>query len=131
MAETVHYLKICLEAFPEVCRKKYGVAFDLSSVERKVKHLRRNSPLTCKDLEYFESPEHWWFKKFWVFPPEEHLERALKGVTFDFWNLPGKNEPSVIGQLLDAFKSIELVSIILRFIRPENYAIFSSPTERL
>ena len=127
----MHYLKSCLEGFPETCKKKYGVAFDLASIERKVAHLRRHSPLTYKDLKYFESPEHWWFKRFWVFPPEEHLGPALKGVTFDFWNLPGKKEENLIGELLHAFKAIELVSIILRFIRPEKYAIFSTPTEML
>jgi FtsX-like permease family len=127
----MHYLESCLEAFPETCKKKYGVAFDLASIERKVAHLRRHSPLTYKDLKFFESPEHWWFKRFWVFPPEEHLGPALKGVTFDFWNLPGKKEENLIGKLLHAFKAIELVSIILRFIRPEKYAIFSSPTEML
>jgi hypothetical protein len=127
----MHYLKSCLEEFPEICRKKYGIAFDLASIERKVAHLRRHSPLAYKDLKYFESSEHWWFKRFWVFPPEEHLGPKLKGVAFDFWNLPGKKEENLIKELLDAFKAIELVSIILRFIRPEKYAIFSSPTERL
>ncbi len=127
----MHYLKSCLKEFPEICKKKYGVVFDLASIERKVADLRRQSPLTYKDLKNFESPEHWRFTRFWVFPPEEQLGPALKGVTFDFWNLPGKKEENLIRELLHAFKAIELVSIILRFIRPENYAIFSSPTERL
>ena len=43
----------------------------------------------------------------------------------------GKKEENLIGELLHAFKAIELVSIILRFIRPEKYAIFSTPTEML
>jgi hypothetical protein len=65
-----NYLQECLCEFPAVCKLKYGVEFDLVSVEEKVQHLRRRTPLTYSDLEYFESPEHWWFKRFWVFPPK-------------------------------------------------------------
>jgi hypothetical protein len=127
----VPYLKSCLEGFPETCKKKYGVAFDLASIERKVAHLRRHSPLTYKDLKYFESPEHWWFKRFWVFPPEEHLGPASRVSRLTSGICLGKKEENLIGELLHAFKAIELVSIILRFIRPEKYAIFSTPTEML
>ena len=69
-----NYLHDCLREFPEICRKKYGVEFDLSAVEKKVKQLRRKVQLTYKDLSYFESPEHWWFKRFWIFPPESRIE---------------------------------------------------------
>jgi len=55
------YLHDCLREFPDICKKKYGVVFDLSAVEKKVKRLRRKVELTYKDLSYFESPEHWWF----------------------------------------------------------------------
>ena len=81
------YLHDCLREFPEICRKKYGVAFDLAAVEKKVKQLRRKVQLTYKDLSYFESPEDWWFKRFWIFQPEIWIEPELKEVTFDFWNL--------------------------------------------
>jgi hypothetical protein len=125
------YLHSCLHDFPDICLKKYGTTFDFEAIENKVRRLRRKTELTYKNLSYFESPEHWWFKRFWVFPPESSLAPALEGVNFDFWNLSDENESGLIRQLLYAFKSIELVSIILRFIRPENYAIFSSPAQRL
>ena len=126
-----NYLLTCLNSFPAICRKKYGTTSDLTAVERKVRRLRRKTELTYEDLKYFESPDHWWFKRFWVFPPEESVVPALKGITFDFWNLSSENEAGLIRQLLYVFKSIELVSVILRFIRPEHYAIFSSPVQRL
>ncbi|MBN1567734.1 MAG: hypothetical protein JXA73_07790 [Acidobacteria bacterium] len=123
------YLRRCLDDFPAICRLKYGAEFDLASVEERVGHLRRSTPLTYADLKYFESPEHWWFRRYWVFPPKDHIEPALEKETFDFWNLPESNEPDTIRRLLYIFKSIELVSIILRFIRPEHYAIYSSPIQ--
>jgi hypothetical protein len=98
---------------------------------RAVRRLRRKTQLTYKDLTYFESPEHWWFKRFWAFPAENAVGPALEGVTFDFWNLSQENESDLVRQLLHIFKSIALVSIMLRFIRPDDYAIYSSPLQRL
>jgi hypothetical protein len=121
-----NYLKVCLAAFGEVSQAKYGTPFDLAAIERKVAALRSKKTLTYHDLQYFESREHWWFQKFWVFPPEHHVGPALAQKPFDFWNVR-KNERSTIPELLDIFKSIELVSIILRFIKPEDYGIISPP----
>ena len=130
-AEDLHYLHKCLNDFPEICRKKYGEGFDLAAVEEEVRGLRRKVELTYRDLRFFESSEHWWFKRYWVFPPESNVAPALRGIKFDFWNLSEEDEAGPIRQLLYIFKSIELVSIILRFIRPDNYAIFSSPIQRM
>lgn len=126
-----NYLKCCLEAFPEICKRKYGEEFNLAAVEAKVKHLRRKTPLTYKDLSFFESPEHWRFQRFWAFPPEGRISEELQKTEYDFWNLNRQNEAVLIRQLLFTFKSIELVSIILRFIRPDEYGIYSSPVVHL
>jgi len=131
MARTApHYLKACFAAFQEVSRAKYGTPFDLPAIERTVAPLRSLRTLTYQDLQYFEAKEHWWFERFWVFPPEHRITPALEKRTFDLWNLP-KNEAEVIPELLDVFKSIELVSIILRFVKPEAYGIISPPVERV
>ncbi len=42
---------------------------------------------------------------------------ALRPTSFDFWNLP-KQQERELRKLLAAFKSIDLVSIILRFVQP-------------
>ncbi|HEV8615287.1 MAG TPA: hypothetical protein VGU22_07310 [Methylomirabilota bacterium] len=125
------YLHDCLAAFPEVSARKYGTPFDLAAIERNVRRLRSaREPLTYKDLSYFVSPEHWWFEKFWVFPAEDKITPKLARTRFDFWNLP-RNQAVVLERLLDVFKSIELVSIILRFVKPEAYGIISPPVERV
>src|SRR5689334_22503868 len=123
--DSTNYLHRCFRSFREVIEKKYaGRPFDLPSIERSVKRPRRKTPLSYSHLARFESPKHWWFEKFWVFPPENQITPALKRREFDFWALP-KRESEVINSLYDVFRSIELVSIILRFIRPENYGIIS------
>lgn len=126
-----NYLRECLREFPAVCRMKYGREFDLASVEGSVRHLRRRTPLSWADIGHFKSPERWWFDRFWTFPPEEAIRPALEETVFDFWNLPGSNEGETVRRLLYIFKSIELASIILRFVRPEHYGIYSSPIQHM
>jgi hypothetical protein len=104
--------------------------FDLPAIERSVRHLRREARLSYADLVHFESSHYWWFEKFWVFPPEHQMGPHLKLRKFNFWALPNR-EADVITLLYEAFRSIELVSIILRFIKPENYGIISLPVERV
>lgn len=124
------YLHDCFAAFKEVTEKKYGTAQDLAAIELAVAPLRNRRPLTYDELRDFESPRNWVFKTWWVFPPEHHVTQELKSREFNFWRLPQK-EQSLIKSLLDVFKSIELVSIILRFVRPEHYGIISPPVERI
>jgi hypothetical protein len=125
------YLRRCLREFPEICRLKYGAPFDPAAIEEKVRHLRCRTTLACADLAHFESPDLWWFRRFWVFPPRQQIEPALEGTFFDFWNLPESNEPETVLGLLHVFKSIELVALILRFARPEHYAIYSAPIQHI
>jgi hypothetical protein len=113
------YLHDCLDAFRVVTEKIYGIPSDLAAIEASVAALRGRTALTYEDLKYFESPQNWEFKKWWVFPPEQHLTAELRRREFSFRSLP-EDEERVIASLLEVFKSIELVSIILRFICPEH-----------
>src|SRR5262245_16001299 len=122
------YMKQCLADFREVSQAKYGTPFDLEAIERSVERLRSKKMLTHQELRKFEAREHWWFERYWALPPEERVAPVLEKRIFNFWNLP-KNEARLVAGLLDVFKSIELVSIILRFIRPEHYGIISPPVE--
>jgi hypothetical protein len=71
------YLMTCLVAFREASNAKYGVPFDLLAIERTVATLRSKRTLTYQDLRYFEAREHWWFERFWVFPPEHKVTPGL------------------------------------------------------
>ena len=69
-------------------------------------------------------------------PSSTDVDPHLEDKTFDFHQLSKNNEDThkeraVINDLLLAFRSIELVSIILRFIRPESFGILSPPVERV
>ena len=49
------YLQECLSEFPAICRLKYGIEFDFAAVEKRVEHHRCRAPLTCDDLQHFDS----------------------------------------------------------------------------
>ena len=129
---TQNYLQKCFYAFREISEKKYGTPFNLPAIEQAVSSLRNSKkPLTFSQLHYFMNPSHWWFERYWVWPPEEHVGPGLGKIRFNLRELSARNEKEVIRQLLDVFKSIELASIILRFIHPKNYGILSTPVERV
>lgn len=124
------YLHRCLESFSDLCVQKYGVAFDLGAVERDLEHLRGGKPLNYDDVRYFESQDRWVFKNFWVLPPESFLRPTLQKLSITFRQLP-ENEERTVADLVHAFKSLDLASIVLRFVRPDHYGITSAPVQHL
>ncbi len=131
-----NYLQRCLAQFSEVSKARYGSPFNLSAIEADVGSLQSRRKLTLQDLQYFKNEQHWWFQRYWVLPAAKDIEGELGSASFDFWQLSRKNEGSdkeraVIEDLVHVFRSVELVSIILRFIRPDSFGILSPPVERV
>lgn len=115
--------------FDEVARKKYGMGIDFATIERGLARLRVGDILQYDDLEFIAREDLWPFKKYWIWPAREQIEDILEGATSlitDPLKNPEKELDMVIG-LLEIFKNISLVSILLRFIWPEHYAIYSRP----
>jgi hypothetical protein len=135
------YLWTCFKQFRAVSEARSGKPFNLEAIEQDVQELRHTRTLTYDHLQYFTNKEHWWFHEWWVFPPKESIEDDLSGKEFNFAQLSRENEGApeeirpeeirVIRSLFRAFKSIELVSIILRFVWPESFGILSPPVERI
>jgi len=132
-----HYLVRCLRQFDEVSRAKYEKPFNLKAIENEIRFLRQpKRKLRVSDLACFRDKDHWWFERYWVLPSSADVDPHLADKTFDFWEL-SKNtentpkERAIIEDLLSAFRSIELVSIILRFLCPESFGILSPPVERV
>ena len=131
-----HYLQVCLQQFEEISKVLWGKPFNLSAIEEEVRSLQSSRKLSYHNLAYFRDQKHWWFTHYWTLPSPEDVNQKLDGQCFDFWQLSKNNEGSlkerqVLEKLLDAFRSIELVSIILRFIRPDSFGILSPPVERI
>ncbi|HSW40305.1 MAG TPA: hypothetical protein VLL97_12525 [Acidobacteriota bacterium] len=127
------HLRICREQYGEVSIAKYGREFNWQSIEDRVsKELRliEKRSLTCADLRFFEDEALWPFGMFASLPGDEKLSQTLKEISIDFLHLP-KNETKVIKDLLGVLRSIDIVSIILRFVRPDCFGVISPPVERV
>ena len=113
--------------FNHVVSVKYGRPIDFPAIERKVSHLRDGDAIRYEDLETIAREDLWPFKKYWMWPAREQIEDKLE----DSWGViinpaaEWDDEEDMIGRLLDIFKHISLMSILLRFVWPEHYAIYS------
>jgi hypothetical protein len=112
--------------FRGLIRIRHGIDVDFEAIEKKLIHLRYGDALTYSDLISIADDSCWPFSKYWIWPHKEQIKDKLDATKNYFVNLPNSEE-KIIGQLLDIFKNISLVSIILRFVRPRYYAIYSRP----
>ncbi|MBE0461499.1 MAG: hypothetical protein IBX60_07685 [Candidatus Aminicenantes bacterium] len=114
------------ELFEKLIRKKHGMETNFEKIEGKLDHLRKGNSLAYSDLGIIGDDSCWPFSKYWMWPSKEQIEEELKKTSGWFVNLP-ENEERIIGGLDGIFKNIAIVSIILRFVYPEFYAIYSRP----
>jgi len=75
-----------------------------------------------------EENKYWRFLDWWKMPKLE--EKDLSNLKGAFVRLKRRDEV-VIVKLFDILKNIEIVSCVLRFIKPKYYGIFSSPVENI
>lgn len=118
------------DLFRELIRKKHGMEINFENIESQLDHLRRGDSLSYSDLEIIADGSCWPFNKYWMWPSKEQIEEKLKETSGWFKNLPN-DEEKVIGGLDGIFKNIALVSIILRFVHPNLYAVYSRPPLRI
>lgn len=135
---TQNYLHECLEQFPDVSKKQWGKGkpFDLRTLEEKVQDLQsqkvRIGDIHQRFEQHFKETTDWWFDKYWLIPPLGDLSQEQeRKISFHQLNEGESKEKKAIRDLLKAFRHIELVSIILRFIRPDSFGILSPPVEHV
>ena len=103
---------------------------DVGAIEKEMEGVRSSGQLKYEDLERIVNPDVWDADDFGYWPSRVELERSLESRSWDFWNQP-RNEDELIAGLLEVFRQIELVSVILRFIVPKHFGIMSPPVESL
>ena len=112
--------------FKLVAKTESGGEQNLEEIEFRLAHLRKGAALSYEDLENIADPKCWPFSKYWMWPHKSQIEKRLEATAGWFKSLP-ENEARIIGALNGIFKNIALVSVILRFARPDLYAIYSRP----
>jgi len=127
-----NYLLRCLSDYPEVTYLKYGMRYDLPRIEELVAHVRRDGRLTWEDVQRIRENNFWIYDLHWAPPDPEAIIRRLGKVSgdIDFWHHIRKRK-ALIQTLYEVFRNIEIVSVILRFVIPEHFAIYSPPMARI
>ena len=114
------------QLFEKIARTESGSEQQLEEIEQRLEHLKKGASLSYADLEVIANPQYWPFSKHWMWPDKSQIEKKLDTTASYFRELPLK-EIKIIRRLNSIFKNIALVSIILRFARPDHYAIYSWP----
>lgn len=127
------WLHRCLEMFGDTMEERYGKRPDYAALERQLEPVKTGArPFSWRDLETIQNPRYGDFRQFWRFPAEgevsqevdwDHLSRLIQRLPLD--------EADTIARLHAAFKYVQCVSVVLRFVNPEHYGIVSAPVEKV
>lgn len=118
-----NWLKEYLNLFPEATERRSSRQYDMAAIERDVavaRKLRKIEPEIIKTIEDHPGWDYpwWWPKLSKVCSASIPLPSV--GSSISEWN-------RVTEQLYESLHHIEVVSIIMRFIHPEEFGIISPP----
>jgi hypothetical protein len=120
-------LKLCKACSDEQFRIKFGKVPCFGKLESIFRALNgSDKPLSYELIKKMSSKRYWCFSEFWMIPGRWHYRKHVKKTRGLFKDV-SKNERHVISVLYRIFRNIEVVSIILRLVDPENYGIISPP----
>jgi hypothetical protein len=120
-------LKLCQACAPEVYQQRLELIPYFEKLEAIFSGLKgTDRHLPYRMIKKLTRREHWNFDEFWMIPGWWRYRKHIRQTRGLFRDLP-ENERYAISVLYGIFKNIEVVSIILRFIDPDNYGIISPP----
>ena len=127
MNSEFNYLQECFKIFPQLTKVMFGREYDMAEIENKLSHVKEKDCLEKGDLQEIAEAKEWDFKKFWPdFTNVLVIDKPIKGI----FASSREEKKRTISALFKRFLHIEVVSVILRFVDPQNYAIISPPVER-
>ncbi len=123
-------LKTHLVRFPEVCRQKFGRAYNFAALEKQFSHFRDPKRwLNATQIMKLFDDELTPFKRYWPAPKERDLDDLLKSQRV--YVAPPGDEHELVQRLLRVFHNIGVASLVLRFCYPERFGVFSTPVLNL
>jgi len=124
-------LKSYLARFAEVCRKKFGRAYSFATIEKEFGSLRTGGrTLKARDVLKLFDANDTPFRRYWPKPDEKELDRALREAPLHLAPVSGDGR-ALVARLLGLLHGIGVVSIMLRFVHPAHFGIFSTPIANL
>ena len=126
------YLGECLNKQREVAKALFKKDQDLRKIEELATDIRLSSNLTYENVRKITDAGLWSGRGFWQWPnAEEFNDRLEQHPVGDLSTELRKREEHVVDELLGVFRHIEPVSVVMRFVRPDDYGILSYPVEKI
>ena len=117
--------------FDEILRKKFGRSYDFAALEAYFReHATGKRHLTAKDVGKLFNAENTPFAKYWPRPHTKALDEVLTQHRVYIGPIPD-DAGALVQELLAVFHNIGTVSVVLRFVHPSRFGIFSTPVIHL
>jgi hypothetical protein len=116
-----------LDRFGEIYRSQFGTRPDPSAVEREVADIGTRTEVGSRQLHAIEESQAWVYPDWWP-----KLSPMLREPVVLPTNLEtSRARRDVVEYLQNQLKHIEVVSVLLRFVCPEEFGIMSPPVSWL
>lgn len=120
-----------LPLFDRVCEQKFGQTYQLQAIEAHFRqHATGKRHLTSKDVGRIFSTENTPFGKYWQRPHAKLLDEMLTKERVYVGPLT-QDAKALVERLLGVFHNIGTASLVLRFVHPDHFGIFSTPVIHL
>lgn len=120
-----------LDQFDPICRSKFGRTYSFSELEATFRdHATGKRHLTAKDVARIFNAENTPFAKYWPRPHSKVLEEVLAKDRIYIGPLT-EDRKTLVQNLLSIFHNIGTASLLLRFVHPDQFGIFSTPVIHL
>ena len=120
-----------LHKYDQICEKKFGHSYDFPALEAHFgEHASGKRHITSKDVGKLFNPENTPFAKYWPRPHAKALDEVLTENRVYVGPLSTGAE-ALIERLLSVFHNLGTASLILRFVHPSRFGIFSTPVIHL
>jgi hypothetical protein len=121
------WLQEFFRLFPEATERYTGRRQDLAALEREFDQVRSSMRVGPAELQVIEESPGWTYQKWW---PRLSVNLA-KSIQLPEDIETDTSQRKAIETLFEALRHIEVVSAVLRFLRPDHFGIISPPVVSL
>ena len=121
------WLRECYRLFPELIEMHTRQKQNLEQVEREVRQAKPGNQISATVLQIIETSGGWTYPAWWPVLSEKIKEPIKLPASL----LPPKAKRDAIELLYARLQHIEVVSVVLRFLCPEEFGILSPPVMNL